>query len=61
MVRARIAAVDIDEQLRFYSEAIRLKPDYAAAFNKRGVARSARGDLEGALQSLLDPPVILLS
>src|ERR1019366_922197 len=44
------AAVDIGEKLRFYSEAIRLKPDYAAAFNNRGNARSDEGDLEGALQ-----------
>jgi hypothetical protein len=25
-------AIDVDEQLRFYSEAIRLKPDHASAF-----------------------------
>jgi tetratricopeptide (TPR) repeat protein len=44
------AAVDIDEQLRFYNEAIRLKPDYASAFYNRSIARRAKGDLEGALQ-----------
>ena len=44
------AAVDIDEQLHFYNKAIRLKPDYADAFNNRGIARSAKGDSEGALQ-----------
>ena len=44
------AAVDIDEKLRFYNEAIRLKPDYADAFNNRGNVRSAKGDSEGALQ-----------
>jgi len=44
------AAVDIDERLRFYNEAIRLKPDYADAFNNRGIARGAKGDIEGALQ-----------
>src|ERR1019366_2482511 len=44
------AAADVDEQLRFYSEAIRLKPDYAAAFNNRGAARNAKGDMELALQ-----------
>ena len=43
-------AADIDEQLRFYSEAIRLKPDYVEAFNNRGNARRDKGDLEGALQ-----------
>jgi tetratricopeptide (TPR) repeat protein len=45
-----LAVADIDEQLRFYSEAIRLKPDYADAFNNRGIARRWKGDLEGALQ-----------
>ena len=43
-------ATDLDEKLRCYSEAIRLKPDYAEAFNNRGNARYAKGDLEGALQ-----------
>jgi tetratricopeptide (TPR) repeat protein len=38
------------EELRFFSEAIRLKPDYAEAFNNRGNARCTTGDLEGALQ-----------
>ncbi len=45
-----LAAVDIDEELRFYTQAIRLKPDYADAFNNRGNVRSAKGDLEGALR-----------
>src|ERR1019366_3242 len=44
------AAAGVDEQLRFYGEAIRLKPDYADAFNNRGVARHQKGDVEGALQ-----------
>jgi len=44
------AAADIDEKLRFYTQAIRLKPDYAEAFNNRGVARQAKGDVAGALQ-----------
>ncbi len=44
------AAADIDVQLRFYTEAIRLKPDYAGFFYSRGYARRAKGDLEGALQ-----------
>jgi Flp pilus assembly protein TadD len=30
------------------TEAIRLKPDYAVAFNNRGIARHSIGDLEGA-------------
>jgi hypothetical protein len=45
-----LAAADLDEKLRFYSEAIRLKPDYPAAFNNRGVARREMGDVDGALQ-----------
>ena len=43
-------AKDLDEKLRFYSQAIRLKPDYAEAFNNRGVGRKKKGDLEGALE-----------
>jgi tetratricopeptide (TPR) repeat protein len=43
-------AVDPDEQIRCNSEAIRLKPDFAEAFNNRGVARKAKGDLEAALE-----------
>jgi tetratricopeptide (TPR) repeat protein len=43
------AAADVDERLRFYTEAIRLKPDYADAFNNRGNARQEKGDLGGAL------------
>jgi tetratricopeptide (TPR) repeat protein len=33
-----------------YNEAIRLKPNYAEAFNNRGSARSHQGDLGGAAQ-----------
>jgi len=44
------AVADVDEQLRFYTEAIRLKPDYAEAYTNRGVARRAKGDVDGALQ-----------
>jgi tetratricopeptide (TPR) repeat protein len=44
------AAADVDERLRFYTEAIRLKPDYAAAFINRGNVRRDKGDLDGALQ-----------
>ena len=43
-------AADQDEKLRCYSEAIRLKPDYALAYNNRGNARRDKGDLEGAMQ-----------
>jgi len=44
------AATDFDEQIRLYSEAIRLKPDYPFAFQNRGDARRAKGDRDGALQ-----------
>ena len=33
-----------------YDEALRLKPDDPDSFGGRGLARFARGDLEGALQ-----------
>jgi tetratricopeptide (TPR) repeat protein len=44
------AVADVDEKLRFYTQAIRLKPDYDAAFFNRGLARRAKGDVEGALK-----------
>jgi tetratricopeptide (TPR) repeat protein len=44
------AATDINEQLRSYDEAIRLKPDYIKAYYNRGNARSAKGDAVGALE-----------
>ena len=44
-----LATVDLDERVRCYNEAIRLKLDYAEAFNNRGCARGAKGDLGGAL------------
>lgn len=39
-----------DEKYRCYSNAIRLKPDYADAYNTRGVSRDAQGDHKGAVQ-----------
>jgi tetratricopeptide (TPR) repeat protein len=45
-----IGATDPDEELRCYTEAIRLKPDYASAYLHRGLARVAKGDLDGALK-----------
>jgi tetratricopeptide (TPR) repeat protein len=43
-------ATDLDEELRFYTEAIRLKPDYSEAFNNRGIIHYAKGDFESAIQ-----------
>ncbi len=45
-----LAAADLDEQLRLYTEAIQLKPDYAKAYVNRGIARRTKGDVEGALR-----------
>lgn len=45
---------DSEEQIRCYTEAIRLKPDYADAFNNRGFARYAKGDLDAALKDYND-------
>jgi tetratricopeptide (TPR) repeat protein len=44
-----LASMAVDEQLRFYSEAIRLKPNYALAFYSRGNVRYAKGDFDGAI------------
>jgi len=43
-------ARDEDEQIRCYTEAIRLKPDYVSAYNNRGNARKRKDDLDGALE-----------
>jgi hypothetical protein len=37
---------------RDYTEAIRIKPDDALAYSNRGIARFAKGDVDGALQDL---------
>jgi tetratricopeptide (TPR) repeat protein len=42
-------AKDPDEQVRFYTQAIRLNPTDALAFYNRGLARDAKGDVEGAV------------
>lgn len=44
-----LAAADAEEKIRYYSEAIRLFPDYAEAFRNRGTARHSLDDLSGAL------------
>jgi tetratricopeptide (TPR) repeat protein len=53
-------ASDRDKQIRCYTEAIRLKPDYSYAFFNRAAERADKGDLRGALEdydrvAVLDP------
>jgi len=43
------ASSDLDEQIRFNTEAIRLKPVFYEAYCNRGIARKAKGDLDGAI------------
>jgi len=41
---------DVEEKIRLYTNAIDLKADYYRAFNNRGNARYAKGDIKGALE-----------
>jgi tetratricopeptide (TPR) repeat protein len=43
-------ATDHDEEFRCFSQAIRLKPDFAEAYINRGYALAAKGDHDGALK-----------
>jgi len=43
-------AVDMEEKVRCYSEAIRLKPDYVKAYNNRGLVRERMADYEAAAE-----------
>ena len=44
-------STDSDEKIHCYTEAIRIKPDYADAYNNRGVVHhDAKGDLNGAIK-----------
>ena len=45
-----VAATDLDEKLNSYDQAIRLKPDFAEAFNNRGLVHHEKRDLEGAIR-----------
>jgi tetratricopeptide (TPR) repeat protein len=42
-------AADLDEKIRCYTEAIRLEPNLAVAYNNRGAARDDKGDFDDAL------------
>jgi tetratricopeptide (TPR) repeat protein len=44
-----LASDDPVEKIRLYSEAIRLKPDYAEAYNNRGISHYNQGDLSAAI------------
>ncbi|HXQ32969.1 MAG TPA: tetratricopeptide repeat protein, partial [Anaerolineales bacterium] len=51
-----------DDELHCYTRAILLNPEYAAAYNNRGLVRKAKGDLDGAIKEYneairLDPKV----
>lgn len=40
----------VDAAIESYTKAIELKPDYAEAYVKRGMARRANGDLDGSIE-----------
>jgi len=44
-----VDATDVDARLLYYSEAIRLRSDFSAAYNNRGLAYRKKGDLDAAL------------
>jgi tetratricopeptide (TPR) repeat protein len=43
-------STNLDEKVHFYTEAIRLKPDYATAYYNRGYTRYNKGDLDGEIR-----------
>ena len=43
-------AKEYDYAIYCYTEAIRLKPDYASAYNDRGLAHYEKGDLDAAIK-----------
>jgi tetratricopeptide (TPR) repeat protein len=47
-------STDPEEQLTFYTEAIRLNPNDANAFNNRGLAQQAKGDLDAAIRDYIE-------
>ena len=49
------AATELDEAVRFYTQALRLKSDYSVALFNRGLAYYSRGEFEKALQTSTEP------
>jgi len=45
-----LKTIDLDGEVNGYTEAIRIKPDYADAYINRGLARHDKGDLDGAIK-----------
>ena len=48
--RDAIKETNYERKIALYSKAIKLKPDYAAAFNNRGNAYNAKGDYDRAIR-----------
>lgn len=53
-----LAAGDMDRALRYFNEALRLKPRYDVAWTARAHTLERMGDLEGALKSFAEAAVI---
>lgn len=45
-----VKTTDLDERIYCYSEAIRLKPEYAEAYNNRGITRRKKGEWVEAIK-----------
>jgi tetratricopeptide (TPR) repeat protein len=54
ILSARADKADLDGALQDYTEAIRLKPDYANPYYNRGIALRAKGDPASAKTAIAD-------